>query len=180
MTAPTDALDALFAPRGVAVIGASRDPGKLGAVMARSLARFSGRVAQVNPHDLGMYQSIGAAAADGPVDLAVLCVPAAVSAAALADAAAAGVGAAVVCGGGFAEAGPEGARHQAALAAVAALTGIRVLGPNTSEFLVPARRLTASFVPGAADVPAGRIAVVAASGGVNHAVAFLLAESGHG
>ena len=35
-------------------------------------------------------------------------------------------------------------------------------------------------MPGAADVPAGRIAVVAASGGVNHAVAFLLAESGHG
>jgi len=180
VTAPTDALDALFAPRGVAVIGASRDPGKLGAVMARSLARFSGRVAQVNPHDLGMYQSIGAAAADGPVDLAVLCVPAAVSAAALADAAAAGVGAAVVCGGGFAEAGPEGTRHQAALTAVAAETGIRVLGPNTSGFLVPAQRLTASFVPGAAGVPAGRIAVVAASGGVNHAVAFLLTESGHG
>jgi acetyltransferase len=180
VTAPTGALDALFAPRGVAVIGASRDPGKLGAVMARSLARFSGRVAQVNPHDLGMYQSVGAAAADGPVDLAVLCVPAAISAAALADAAAAGVGAAVVCGGGFAEAGPEGARHQAALTVVAAETGIRVLGPNTSGFLVPAQRLTASFVPGAAGVPAGRIAVVAASGGVNHAVAFLLAESGHG
>jgi acetyltransferase len=174
------ALGALFAPRGVAVIGASRDPGKLGAVMARSLAGFGGRVALVNPRDPGMYGSAGAAAADGPVDLAVLCLPAAASAAALADAAEAGAGAALVCGGGFAEAGPEGARHQAALAAVAALTGIRVLGPNTSEFLVPARRLTASFVPGAADVPAGRIAVVAASGGVNHAVAFLLAESGHG
>ena len=40
--------------------------------------------------------------------------------------------------------------------------------------------LTASFVPGAADVPAGRVAVVAASGGVNHALAFLLTEAGHG
>ena len=36
-------LDALFAPRGIAVVGASRDPGKLGAVMARSLAGFPGR-----------------------------------------------------------------------------------------------------------------------------------------
>ena len=164
------ALEPLFAPRGVAVIGASRDPGKLGAVMARSLAGFGGRVALVNPRDPGMYSSCAAAAADGPVDLAVLCLPAA----------AADAGAVVVCGGGFAEAGPEGARHQAALAAIATETGIRVLGPNTSGFVVPARRLTASFVPGAADLPAGRVAVVAASGGVNHAVAFLLAESGHG
>ena len=180
MTATMAALEPLFAPRGVAVIGASRDPGKLGAVMARSLAGFGGRVALVNPRDPGMYSSCAAAAADGPVDLAVLCLPAAVSAAALADAAAADAGAVVVCGGGFAEAGPEGARHQAALAAIATETGIRVLGPNTSGFVVPTRRLTASFVPGAADVPAGRVAVVAASGGVNHAVAFLLAEAGHG
>jgi len=180
VTATMAALEPLFAPRGVAVIGASRDPGKLGAVMARSLAGFGGRVALVNPRDPGMYSSCAAAAADGPVDLAVLCLPAAVSAAALADAAAADAGAVVVCGGGFAEAGPEGARHQAALAAIATETGIRVLGPNTSGFVVPTRRLTASFVPGAADVPAGRVAVVAASGGVNHAVAFLLAEAGHG
>jgi acetate---CoA ligase (ADP-forming) len=171
----------LFAPRGVAVVGASRDPGKLGAVMARSLASFPGPVALVNPRDPAMAPSVGSAAAEhGPIDLAVLCVPAAVTASALADAAAGGARAAVVCGGGFAEAGPEGERHQAALAGVAAEAGVRVLGPNTSGFLVPGRGLTASFVPGAATVPAGRVAVVAASGGVNHALAFLLAEAGHG
>ena len=86
----------------------------------------------------------------------------------------------VVYGGGFAEAGPQGERHQADLAAVVARTGIRLLGPNTSGFLAPGRGLIASFVPGAADVPAGRIAVVAASGGVNHALAFALTEAGHG
>jgi acyl-CoA synthetase (NDP forming) len=176
----TQALDALFAPRGIAVVGASRDSAKLGAVMARSLGAFPGRVAPVNPRDRTMYPSVAAAAQDGPIDLAVLCVPAAVSAAALADAAAAGAGAAVVCGGGFAEAGPEGERHQTALAEVARSTGIRVLGPNTSGFVVPARRLTVSFVPGAADVRPGRVAVVAASGGVNHALTFLLTEAGHG
>lgn len=173
-------LSALFAPRGIAVVGASRDPGKLGAVMARSLARFPGLVAPVNPRDPGMAPSVAAAAADGPVDLAVLCVPAAASAAALAGAAAGGARAAVVCGGGFAEAGPDGERHQRALADVAARTGIRVLGPNTSGLVVPGAGLTASFVPGVADVPAGRVAVVAASGGVNHALAFLLAQAGHG
>ncbi len=128
-----------------------------------------------------MAPSVAAAAAEhGSIDLAVLCVPAAVTASALAEAAAGGARAAVVCGGGFAEAGPEGERHQAALARVAAETGVRVLGPNTSGFLIPGRGLTASFVPGAAAVPTGRVAVVAASGGVNHALAFLLAEAGHG
>jgi acetate---CoA ligase (ADP-forming) len=183
-TAPeraAEGLAGLFAARGIAVVGASRDPGKLGAVMARSLDRFPGPVALVNPRDSVMAPSVAAAAAEhGPIDLAVLCVPAAVSAGALEDAAAGGVRAAVVCGGGFGEAGPEGERHQAALAEVARSSGVRVLGPNTSGFLVPERGLTASFVPGAAAVPAGRVAVVAASGGVNHALAFLLAEAGHG
>jgi acyl-CoA synthetase (NDP forming) len=162
-------------------VGASRDTAKLGAVMARSLSGFPGPVALVNPRDGGMAPSVAAAvAAYGPIDLALLCVPAAVSASALAEAAVGGVRAAVVCGGGFAEAGAEGERHQEALARVAAETGVRVLGPNTSGFLVPGRGLTASFVPGVATVPAGRVAVVAASGGVNHALAFLLAEAGHG
>ncbi|MDN5751415.1 MAG: CoA-binding protein, partial [Pseudonocardia sp.] len=149
--------------------------------MARSLSSFSGPVALVNPRDETLCPSVAAAVERyGPIDLAIVCVPAAAGARAVAEAAAAGAGAAVVCGGGFAESGPEGAAHQTALAEVVARTGIRVLGPNTSGFLVPPRGLTASFVPGVADVPAGRVAVVAASGGVNHALAFLLTEAGHG
>nr|WP_239028655.1 acetate--CoA ligase family protein [Pseudonocardia acidicola] len=170
----------MFAPRGIAVVGASRTASKLGAVMARSLQRFPGYLALVNARDPEMHASVRDAARVGPVDLAVICVPAPASAATVAEAADAGARAALVCGGGFAEIGPEGEQHQRALAAVAARTGIRLLGPNTSGFLVPARGLTASFVPGVSDVPAGRVAVVAASGGVNHALAFLLTEAGHG
>ncbi|MEU9456825.1 acetate--CoA ligase family protein [Streptomyces sp. NPDC048277] len=166
------------------MVGASRDPGKLGAALARSVAAFPGYVALVNARDpdpaSGVYASAAEAASHGPVDLALICVPAPVCADALAEAAEAGARAAVVYGGGFAEAGPEGERYQRELADVVARTGIRLLGPNTSGFLAPGRCLTASFVPGAADVPSGRIAVVAASGGVNHALAFLLAEAGHG
>jgi len=176
-------LDALFAPRGVAVIGASRDPGKLGAVMARSLSRFPGPVVGVNARDAdpqaGRFATVAdaAAAAPGPIDLAVLCVPAAVSAQALTDAARAGIRAALVCSGGYAEAGGPGVRYQQELVAAAAAAGVALIGPNTSGFLVPSRGLTASFVPGAAAVPAGPVAVVAASGGINHALAFLLAEA---
>ncbi|PRY50186.1 acetyltransferase [Geodermatophilus tzadiensis] len=176
----------LFAPRGVAVVGASRDPGKLGAVMARSLGRFPGTVVGVNARDAdpaaGRFATVAeaAAASPDPIDLAVLCVPAAVSARALADAARAGVRAALVCSGGYAEAGGEGGDHQDALVAAARDAGVALLGPNTSGFLVPARGLTASFVPGVAAVPAGPVAVVAASGGVNHALTFLLAAAGVG
>ncbi|WP_448616424.1 acetate--CoA ligase family protein [Modestobacter sp. URMC 112] len=176
-------LDPLFAPRGIAVVGASRDPAKLGAVMARSLAGSPGTVVGVNARDAdpaaGRFATVAeaAAASPDPIDLAVLCVPAPVSAQAVADAARAGVRAALVCSGGYAEAGGAGVGHQQDLLAAARDGGIALLGPNTSGFLVPARGLTATFVPGAGAVPAGPVAVVAASGGVNHALAFLLAEA---
>ncbi|QFY13012.1 CoA-binding protein [Nonomuraea phyllanthi] len=182
-TAISGDLRALFAPRGIAVVGASRHPHKLGATLVRSLSGFEaagGRLALVNGRDDTMYGTVAQAAAGGPVDLAMICVPAAACADALAEAAAAGARAAVIYAGGFAETGEEGAAHQRRLAEVVTRTGIRVLGPNTSGFLAPHAGLTATFVPGAAQVRPGTVAVVAASGGVNHALAFLLAEAGHG
>ena len=176
----------LFNPQGIAVVGASRDPHKLGAVMLRSLQAFTGPVMGINPRDpdpgAGRFSSVAAAAeATGArLDLAVLCVPASASAEALAEAARGGTRAVLVCSGGYAEAGTAGAAFQRDLAGAAAEAGVALLGPNTSGFLVPARRLHASFVPGAASVPAGPVAVVAASGGVNHALAYLLAEAGLG
>ena len=168
------------------MIGASASPGKLGAAMARSLETFPGPVMLVNDRrpdpGAGLYRSVAAAveATGAPVDLAVLCVPAAATAGALAEAADAGVRAALVCAGGFAEAGGPGLAYQADVAAVVADTGLRLLGPNTSGFLAPGRGLVASFVPGADSLPAGRISLVAGSGGILHAVAFLLAGAGLG
>lgn len=179
-------LTPLFAPEGVVVIGASRQSEKLGAAMARSLAVFPGARALVNARrpepDEGVYASVAEAAAHtaGRLDLAVLCVPAAGCADALADAAAAGCRAALVCAGGFGEAGPEGEAHADALRDIAQETGIRLLGPNTSGFFAPHLGLTASFVPAAGQLPAGDIAVVAASGGVNHALSFDLVAAGNG
>lgn len=179
-------LSRLFSPRGIAVIGASRHPHKMGSVMTRSLAGFAGPVVQVNPGDPDTSQrrfvSVSEAAADSaaPIDLAVVCVPAHASATALRQAAEGGASAALVCSGGFAEAGPEGAHHQQELLEEANRCGVRLLGPNTSGFLAPHVGLTASFVPGVAAIPAGQVAVVAASGGVNHALGFMLADAGVG
>jgi acetyltransferase len=176
-------LNALFAPRAIAVLGASASPEKLGAAMTASLERFPGAVMKVNSGrpdtSQGFYPTVAEAAeAHGTApDLVVSCIPAGATAAALREAAAAGARAALICAGGFAETGGDGALHQEALAEVVRDTGIRVLGPNTSGFLAPHRRLTASFVPGVAGLEPGTVAVVAASGGVNHALAFALAEA---
>jgi len=173
----------LFAPRGVIVVGASSSPEKLGAVMAQSLAHYPGHVELVNSRgETGMHTSIAEAAAaipQGP-DLAVLCVPAAVTAQALRDCAVNGVQAALVCAGGFAEAGGAGVGFARELDATLRETDIRLLGPNTSGFFVPRLNLRASFVPGVAELEAGSVAVVAASGGVNHALAFQLHRAGVG
>jgi acetate---CoA ligase (ADP-forming) len=180
------ALDALFAPRTAAVVGASADPTKLGSVMAATLGAGDVPVAGVNARrpdpSVGLHATLAdaRAALGGALDLVVSCVPAAATAEVVEDAAAAGAGALLVCAGGFAEIGPQGEEHDRDLRAALERTGVRLLGPNTSGFFAPGGRLTASFVPGARDLPAGGVAVVASSGGVNHALAFGLAERGLG
>jgi acyl-CoA synthetase (NDP forming) len=176
----------LFDPTSIAVVGASTSPAKLGSVMLDAVARSSG--------DTRTVFGINAKATDGSflpslraatevhghaLDLAVLCVPAAATADAVRDAAECGVGAAVICSGGFAEAGVDGEALQAQLAAISSTTGIRLLGPNTSGFFRP-NGVTVSFVPTVEHIAAGHVAVVAASGGMNHALSFLLSESGVG
>jgi acyl-CoA synthetase (NDP forming) len=170
-------LGALLSPKGVVVIGASTEPTKLGGVMAASLQAFAGHVALVNPRGGdGFHRDVESASAAAPVglDLAILCVPAHACADAIRECGAVGIGAALVCAGGFAESGDEGAAHQDDLVRAARECGIRLLGPNTSGFFVPRSNLTASFVPGVADVEDGTIGLVAASGGLNHALAFAL------
>lgn len=177
-----NSLTSLFSPASIAVVGASESPGKLGAVMADAVSHSGADIHLVNPRSENMYPSIEAAAeaAGGPIDLAILCVPAAVTAESLRAAADSGVRSALICAGGFAEAGGEGIGYQQDVEKVIEDTGIRVLGPNTSGFFVPHRRLRASFVPGAAHIPAGRVGVISSSGGVNHAISFRLQREGVG
>ncbi len=176
-------LGRLFAPRSVAVIGASATPGKAGNALMGSLSSFPGQVYAVNPRGEDVAGRAGAArVADIPeqVDLALVAVPAPAVPDVLAECAEAGVGAAVIHSGGWAEAGARGLGLQAALVSVARGSGLRILGPNTSGFFDPAARLCATFVRPAADLPAGGLAIVAQSGGVNHALAFLAAGEGLG
>ena len=124
-------LDRLFAPRSIAVYGASAsDPSKLGNALLANAASSWGEVIAVHPSATGIDGIEAVGRLDRAVDLALVSVPAHRAEAAVADAATAGVGCAVVLSSGFAEAGPEGRRGQDRLAALARRRGMRLVGPN--------------------------------------------------
>jgi acetyltransferase len=170
----TPALAPFFEPRSVAIIGASRNPSKVGgSVLANLIAGgFTGRIVPVNAQAevvQGLRAVPSILAAEPPVDLAVITVPAAQVLAALKDCVARGVGGAIVISAGFRETNEEGREREAALRAWLAGRPIRVLGPNCLGWIRPGRRLNATFAPG---MPlAGRIAFISHSGAL--AVAIL-------
>src|SRR5918999_506265 len=133
-------LDVLFSPARIAVVGASDVPDKAGYAMMESLSVFPGEVFPINPRSAQVggrpaYPTV--ADTPLPADLAVLVIPAAAVPTALEQCAAAGVRAAVICSGGFAESGPSGAQLEERVREIAGQTGLRILGPNTSGFINP-------------------------------------------
>jgi acetyltransferase len=166
-------LTAFFAPRSVAVVGASRDPSKVGGSVLANLraSAFPGRVVAVNPHASsvqGVPTAPSLEAIEGPIDLAVIAVPAPAVLPALEDCVAKGIGGAVVISAGFREAGEAGRAREEALRAWLTGRPIRLLGPNCLGWIRPSARLNATFAPG---MPlAGGIAFVSHSGALATAI----------
>jgi acetate---CoA ligase (ADP-forming) len=165
-------LDAVLRARSVAVIGASRSPEKRGYQAVRSLlaAGFRGAVYPVNPAGgeiCGLHVYASLEDIDDVPDLALLCTPAASAPDLIEACGRKGVRGAVVLAVGFAEAGADGVELQAALAAAARRSGVRVVGPNTSGILNPHIGLN---VIGVRDVPAGSLGLLVQSGNVALAV----------
>ena len=173
-TAPVG-LDAIFRPRSVAVIGASRRPGSIGAAIFRNLLAhgFEGPVYPVNP-GASVVQSVLAwpsiSAIPGDVDLAVIVVPAAHVLAALEECGRKGVKGAVVITAGFKETGAEGAERERALRECARRHGMRLVGPNCLGVLNTEAGvgLDATFAP--AWPPAGPVAFSSQSGALGLAI----------
>jgi acetyltransferase len=183
---PTNAesLQRLFAPRSIAVVGASTSSDKAGYQFLRNLATFPGPVYAVNPtatEILGRRTCKSLAAIGEPVDLVALCIPAAACATALREATSCGVGAALIVGGGFGETGtPEGKARQAEILSICRTAGIRLLGPNTAGFGNLSRDIAASFWAGLNALPKGNISIVAQSSGVSVILATQLQNLGYG
>jgi predicted CoA-binding protein len=169
----SEALVPFFDPRGVAVIGASRDPAKVGGSVLANLraAGFEGRIWPVNPRaDVvqGLPATASLLAIDEPVDLAVIAVPAPGVQPALKECVAKGIRGAIVLSAGFREAGEAGQAREAELRAWIREQPIRVLGPNCLGWIRPSRRLNATFAPGMP--PAGGIAFLSHSGALATAI----------
>ncbi len=168
-TAAAAAVHALLHPRSVAVIGASRRRGTVGGEIFHNLLNggFPGPVYPVNP-SADVVQSVAAYRTildiPGPVDLAVLVVPAAAAADAARACARKGVRTVIAVSAGFAEAGPEGAARQRELLTICREAGMRLVGPNCMGVLNldPAVRLNATFSPAAP--AAGRVGFLSQSG----------------
>ncbi|MNK26355.1 succinyl-CoA synthetase subunit alpha [compost metagenome] len=178
-----ESLSALFAPRAIAVVGASSNAQKIGGIPVDYQRRFGfeGALYPVNPNadriqDLPAYPSLRAIGQ--PVDLAILAVPSALVDGALDDAIAAGVKGVVLFSSGFAEVGAEGAAAQARLGDKARAAGVRLVGPNCLGFMNIARHVYATFspAPGVGRVMPGRIGLVSQSGAFG-AYAYAMARA---
>jgi acetyltransferase len=176
-------LDSFFAPKSIALIGASRDkekiPGRLLSMLRKN--EYPGAIYPINPNygdidGLKCYKSISEIGA--PIDLAVIIIPARAVVAALEECAAAGVRNAVIISSGFAEEGGDSAAMQERIVAIARRTGMRISGPNAEGFMSEVQKVAATFSPTVDVKPAHvplvatgkRIAVVAQSGGIGFAI----------
>jgi acetate---CoA ligase (ADP-forming) len=174
-TAAAAGVSAFLEPRSVAVIGASRTRGSIGAELFRNLIElgFEGPVYPVNPkaevvQSVSAYPSVGAV--PGPVDLAVIVVPAAAVLDVARECAMKGVRGLLVISSGFAEIGHDGVERQRELVELARRYGMRIIGPNCMGImnLDPNVHLNATFAPFAPSH--GRIAFSSQSGALGIAI----------
>lgn len=173
----------LLSPSSIAVIGASASEEKAGYQAVKVLEQFEGEVWPINPQASVIagrkaYKSLSEIGQ--PADLAILAIPAQACATAIGEAIATKCGGALIVSGGFGETGADGGNRQNELEALVDRSSLRLLGPNTSGFINPRGKCTASFVPGLHQITAGKVAVIAQSGGVNLSLAFMLQNKGVG
>jgi acetyltransferase len=148
-------LDAIFAPRNVAVIGATEKEDSVGRTLLWNLISnpFGGTVFPVNPKrnnvmGIRAYPSIG----DVPdqVDLAVIVTPAPTVPGVIGECVAAGAKGAIIISAGFKEIGPEGAKLEQEVLSIAREARMRIIGPNCLGVMSPLTGINATFAKGMA------------------------------
>ncbi len=171
-------------PASVAVVGASRRPGRVGSAVLRNLleAGLNGEVFAVNRSGakLGVPTARTVAELPGDFELGVIAVPAEQAAAVARECAARGARALVVLSAGFSESGPGGAERERELREVCRATGMRLVGPNCLGVLntSPEHNLNATFAP--TEPPAGDVGFVTQSGALGLALIELAGAKGIG
>ena len=174
-SAAAASMRAFFEPRTVAVIGANRARGKIGSEILNNLAAsgFTGTIVPVHPDAVeiaGRTAYPRVSAVPGPVDLAIVVVPAAQVLAAVDDCIAKNVRAICVISAGFSECDAAGRAREAQLVDKVRRAGCRLIGPNCMGLLNtdPAFRLNATFSP--VYPPRGTVAMSTQSGALGLAI----------
>jgi len=174
-----EALDAIFNPQSVAVIGASDNPGKLGSHVMRSLTegKYPGRIYPVNPGKgeiLGIKTYPSLMEIPDGVDLSIIVLPAGQVPKTILECNEKGVKGIILITAGFKEIEDrKGASLQKEIAELANRFGIKIIGPNTFGIVNLHLPLNASFTPEFSRVEKGGIGFVSQSGGMSHLIGFL-------
>src|SRR5262245_3116981 len=142
-------LDAIFAAKKVALIGATEAPGSVGLALMENLAAksFGGAVYPIKPKRdsvLGIRAYPRVSAVPDQLDLAVIVTPAPTAPGLIAECAAANIPAAIIISAGFKEVGPSGVELEQQILAEARRGRMRVVGPNSLGVMVPHAALTAT------------------------------------
>ena len=178
-------LDPIFAPRSIAIIGASRNKDTIGYALLHNLVvyEFDGTIFPVNPnadviHSLRCYPTV--LDIPDPVDLGVILVPRKLVHGVIEQCIEKKVKGLVIITAGFREVGPEGAKEEAELTARLREAGIRMIGPNCMGVINadPTVNLNATFAP--SPPRPGSVGFVSQSGALGVAILNVAAELGIG
>jgi acetyl coenzyme A synthetase (ADP forming)-like protein len=145
-----EVLNGLFRPKSVAVVGASATPGKIGYTVLDNLRKnkYEGKVYPVNPKSeeiLGMQTYPSVLDIPGPLDAAVIVVPAKFVPEVTEECGKKGVKGLIIIASGFSEAGEHELEEE--VVKIANSYGTRVLGPNIVGVLSNSDEMNASFAP---------------------------------
>ncbi|MCX7138168.1 MAG: acetate--CoA ligase family protein [Proteobacteria bacterium] len=162
---------AMFAPRTIALVGASADIKKNNARPQRFLTAngYTGRILPINPgrsEILGERAYPDLRAAPGPIDHAFIMVPAPAVAEVIDQCCELKIPVATIFSAGFAEVGAAGQKMQSDIVAKARAGGVRLIGPNCMGLInVPGKTpLTVNAVLDQEKLRAGPLSVISQSG----------------
>lgn len=171
-TSTSSRLDALFAPRSIAVVGASNDWRRFGGRVLHYLRRsnYAGDIYPINPgreEVQGLQAYVDVKSVGRPFDCAVLAITAEDTLQTIRDCAESGVRSAIIYGAGFAEVGEAGRQRQDEVVAIARANGMRILGPNCMGLVNARERVYATFASAFEErfPEPGRIGIATQSGG---------------
>jgi acetyl coenzyme A synthetase (ADP forming)-like protein len=176
-------LKSFFNPQSVAIVGASRQKGKVGYEILTNMiaAGYKGKIFPINPNTdsiegLPCYPDL---ASIGQVpELVIIIVPAKIVPGVLQQCARVKVKSVVIITAGFKEVGKEGKQLEDQVIQIAKQAGIRIIGPNCLGVIAPANKLNASF---GGELPAeGAIGYVSQSGALLAAILDMANAQGIG